>query len=79
MAQLTLEEQKELRKQAVSEIEEVCGSCTLIIENRKKYGNKAAYNYCVRECQVGKRLQEIGKQLLGAREDDENDDEYLED
>lgn len=69
MAKLSIEEQKQLRLQATKMIDEVCGSCQLILENRKKLGNKAAYNYCVRECPVGKQLQEIGKQLLEARED----------
>lgn len=69
MAKLSIEEQKQLRLQATKMIDEVCGSCQLILENRKKLGNKVAYNYCVRECPVGKQLQEIGKQLLEARED----------
>lgn len=64
---LSLEEQKELRLQAVAKIDEVCGSCQLIIENRKNLNNKQAYNYCVRECPVGKELQVIGKKLLEAR------------
>lgn len=68
MAQLTIQEQKELRLQAVNMIDEVCGACDLIIENRKELGNKAAYNYCVRECPFGKKLQVIGEKLLEARE-----------
>ncbi|WP_162985735.1 zinc-finger domain-containing protein [Virgibacillus halodenitrificans] len=65
---LSIEEQKQLRQEATNMIDEVCGSCQLILENRKKLGNKAAYNYCVRECSVGKRLQKIGKELLEARD-----------
>lgn len=64
---LTLEEQKELRIKAGKIIDETCGSCQLIIENRKKLGNKGAYNYCCRECPVGKELQEIGEILLSSR------------
>jgi Zinc-finger len=64
---LSMEEQRQLRLKATKIIDEVCGNCQLILENRKKLGNKAAYNYCVRECSVGKQLQEIGKQLLEAR------------
>ncbi|MEX3623585.1 zinc-finger domain-containing protein [Viridibacillus arvi] len=75
MAQLTLQEQKELRLEAVTKIDRVCGSCQTIIENRKELGNKAAYNYCVRECPVGKQLQVIGEQLLGARGETEPDEE----
>ena len=64
---LTLQEQKEIRIKAISKIEEVCGNCELIIENRKKLGNKAAYNVCVRQCPVGKELQVLGRKLLTAR------------
>lgn len=75
---LSIEEQKELRLKATTIIDETCGSCQLILENRKKMGNKAAYNYCVRECQVGKQLQAIGKQLLEAREGYNSDDDIEE-
>lgn len=68
MTKLTIEEQRELRLKATNMIDEVCGGCELILENRKRLGNKAAYNYCVRECPVGKELQVIGNQLLEARE-----------
>lgn len=64
---LSLEEQRELRVKVGRIIDETCGSCTLILENRKKLGNKGAYNYCCRECPVGKELQEIGEVLLAAR------------
>jgi hypothetical protein len=64
---LTLEEQRALRIEAGRIIDEVCGSCTIILENRKKLGNKGAYNYCCRECEVGKKLQEIGEKLLASR------------
>ena len=76
---LTLQEQKEIRVQATTKIDEVCGSCKLIIENRKNLNNKAAYNYCVRECPVGKELQIIGRKLLTARGIDEVIEELEED
>lgn len=64
---LTIGEQKLLRLEATTKIDEVCGSCQLILDNRKRLNNKGAYNYCVRECPVGKELQVIGKKLLEAR------------
>lgn len=76
---LTLEEQKQLRSEATNKIDEICGKCQLILDNRKKLNNKGAYNYCVRECPVGKELQIIGKKLLEARGFDEEMDESTED
>lgn len=64
---LSLQEQRELRIKAGRIIDETCGNCQLILENRKKLGNKGAYNYCVRQCEVSKELQEIGDLLLEAR------------
>lgn len=68
---LTIEEQRQLRLEATNKIDEVCGNCQLILDNRKKLNNKGAYNYCVRECPVGKELQVIGRKLLEARGFDE--------
>ncbi|WP_121616846.1 hypothetical protein [Virgibacillus halodenitrificans] len=64
MAQLTLEEQRELRMKALKMIDE---TRWMIEEKRDELGNKGAFNWFNRECPEGKEIQKIGQLLLNAR------------
>lgn len=64
---LSIEQQKRIRIEAGAIIDQECGNCEIVLKHRKEIGNKAAYNYCIRECPVSQRLQEFGAMLLNAR------------
>lgn len=61
---LTIEQRSEIRIKAGLLMDQKCGTCTTILEKRKELGNKKAYTYCIKECPIGKEIQELGKKLL---------------
>jgi hypothetical protein len=41
-----------------------CDNCLLYKYNRSELGKRKAHRFCIKQCSVGKKLQNYGKQLI---------------
>lgn len=40
-----------------------CDDCLLFLALKEEGGRASAYRFCLRQCTIGKKLQDIGKKL----------------